>query len=106
MHAGKNILVLILFLTALLSSCKSDYSPKPRGYFRIDLPEHEYRGFDSTYPYTFDYPVYALLSPDPFSPEEPYWMNIDYPEHRGRIHLSYKRVNDNLLSTLKIPGNS
>jgi len=36
--------VLFFFLTASLSvSCSSDYSPKPRGYFYINLPEPAYR---------------------------------------------------------------
>ena len=100
MLTGRNILALFL-ITAFLPACNGDYTPKPRGYFRIDLPEHKYRGFDSTFPYLFEYPVYASLSPDPFSPDEPYWLNIDFPAYRGRIHLSYKKVDGNLVEYLE-----
>ena len=92
------LLGLLLFLVA---ACHEQYTPKPRGYFRISLPEHEYKGFDSTFPYSFEYPVYAVLNPDPFSPEETYWMNIDFPDFRGRIHLSYKEVDGNLAEYLE-----
>ena len=87
-----SLLVVLIFLGA----CTERYTPKPKGYFRIDLPEHEYARFDTSFPYSFEYPVYAQLSPDPFAPDEPYWLNIDYPQFKGRIHLSYKVVNDNL----------
>lgn len=92
---------MIIVLMAILLACHDPYTPKPRGYFRIDLPEHEYMVFDSTFPYAFEYPVYASLSPDPFAPDEPYWLNIDYPGFRGRIHLSYKEVDGNLVEYLE-----
>lgn len=84
--------IIVLFLAA----CNESYTPKPKGYVRIDLPQHAYIAFDSTFPYTFEYPVYASLSPDPFSPDEPFWINIDFPEFKGHIHLSYKLVDGNL----------
>ena len=87
---------LAAFLASMFFSCGDTYTPKPRGYFRIDLPAHEYAVFDSTFPYTFEYPVYARLTPDPFAPDEPYWLNVDYPTFRGRVHLSYKAVDGNL----------
>lgn len=95
-HSISVLLFLILF-----AACNETYTPKPRGYFRIDLPEHEYISFDTTFPYAFEYPVYAEISPDPYSPEEPYWLNIDFPEHKGRIHLSYKTVDGNLAEYLE-----
>jgi gliding motility-associated lipoprotein GldD len=93
--------ISVLLFLILFAACNETYTPKPRGYFRIDLPEHEYTSLDTTFPYSFEYPVYAVLSPDPFSPEEPYWLNIDFPEHKGRIHLSYKTVDGNLAEYLE-----
>ena len=94
--------ILALFLTlVLLQACNESYTPKPRGYFRIDLPEHNYITFDSTFPYSFAYPVYTKLSPDLFSPHEPYWLNVDFPEFKGRLHLSYKKIDGNLLEYLE-----
>ena len=75
-------------------SCGSDYTPKPRGYFRIALPEKKYVLLDSVYPYTFEYPAYAHITNDPISPKEKNWINIEMPVFRGRIHISYKPLAD------------
>lgn len=90
-------IITMLFITA----CNDPYTPKPRAYFRIALPAHEYTAFDTTFPYAFEYPVYADLLPDPYAPEEPYWMNIEFPDFKGRIHLSYKEVDGNLVEYLE-----
>src|ERR1700761_474539 len=81
----------------LLVSCNSVYTPKQRGYFKIDFPKHEYQTFDQPgFPYTFEYPVYAQIVKDSSFfdtiPENPYWINIDFPRFNGRIYVSYKDV--------------
>lgn len=80
-----------------LSACNSDYTPKPRGYFKIGMPDKRYHRFDEPgYPYTFEYPAYGQVVKDSTffesSPENPYWINIDFPQFGGRIHISYKDV--------------
>lgn len=91
-----------VFLSGLiLFSCNQDYTPKPRGYFRIDLPEKAYRPFDTTYPYTFEYPVYAEVVPDRGENSEPFWINIEYPRYNGTIYISYKSISGNLLEYLE-----
>lgn len=89
-----NILFIIFLL--IFVSCQNDYYPKPKGYFRIDLPEKDYTTFDSDYPYTFEYPVYAKVLPDKHSQAEKYWINISYPQFKGTLYLSYKNVDGNL----------
>ena len=94
---GSKFLVLSSLLIALFSSCDSkQYQPKPRGYFRIDFPEKEYVRLDSMNYYSFEYPVYSTITPDYLSPQEKEWINIEYPAHKGTVHISYKAVNDNL----------
>ncbi len=95
------VFLLAFLINLLLFSCGNDYVPKPRGYFRIDLPEKQYRLLDSIYPYTFEYPVYAQIIPDKFAPDEPYWINIDFPQFKGRLHLSYKVIDNNLADYLE-----
>lgn len=89
-------LILVLILIFVLAGCRQDYFPKPRGYFRIDLPEKQYARFDSTYPYSFEYPVYANVVADNRATSEPYWINIEFPRFQGRIYISYKPVRNNL----------
>ncbi len=94
-------LSLIIFILAMLPACQPDYTPKPRGYFRIDVPVHTYRQFDPTFPYAFDYPVYAKIYPDTSGLAEPYWINILYPEFRAQLHISYKVIRGNLTTYLE-----
>lgn len=96
---GRHILLLFLFVSII--SCKPEvYTPKPRGYFQISLPKHNYQQFDSSgFPYKFEYPTYGnILSNPKFfgeAPENPYWINIDFPDIGGKIYFSYKPVGPN-----------
>lgn len=88
---------MFLFVCLSLLACNSDYTQKPRGYYKIELPKKGYRLFDQPgYPYSFEYPVYGEVVRDSLFFEEkaenPYWVNIDLPRFNGRIHISYKEV--------------
>ncbi len=85
------ISIFSVLLMALLS-CGHDYSPKPRGYFRIEFPAKQYQTFNGDCPFTFDYPVYARVEPDNSKDARPCWLNISYPQFNGKIHLSYHPV--------------
>jgi gliding motility-associated lipoprotein GldD len=85
----------------MLYSCQQPYAPKPRGYFRIDLPEKKYQEFDTTFPFTFDYPVYASVNHDPLAPEEKYWINIEYLPFKATLHFSHKQIDGNLVDYME-----
>jgi len=88
-------LAVITGLLIALSSCSNNnYTPKPRGYFRIALPEKKFILLDSIYPYRFEYPAYAVITNDPLSPQEKNWINLELPVFHGRIHISYKPLTD------------
>lgn len=95
LFAGRHNPVVFVALLAFFSSfvfisCDNNYTPKPRGYFRIALPEKKYVLLDSIYPYMFEYPANAIITNDPLSPSEKNWINIELPAFHGRIHISYK----------------
>ncbi|MCX6304474.1 MAG: gliding motility lipoprotein GldD [Bacteroidetes bacterium] len=90
------LIAFTCFSFLLIASCTDSYTPKPRGYFRIDLPERSYRVFDTTFPFTFEYPGYAEISADSSKMAEPYWINIRYKPFNATLHFSYKVVNGNL----------
>jgi gliding motility-associated lipoprotein GldD len=96
------LISLILKLLAISAiSCSGDYSPRPRGYFRIDFPERSYVQFEGDCPYRFMYPSYADINVDDSRIANPCWINIDFPEFGGRLHISYKEVDNNLVEYLE-----
>lgn len=81
----------------LLFSCGSDNElPKTRGYFRIGLPDKNYKTLDSIYPFIFKYPSYSIIITDSLRKSEPNWINIHYPQFKATLHLSYKVIDNNL----------
>lgn len=92
------IIAIIVILGSFLFSCGEGERPlpKPKGYFRIDLPEKDYVKVDTLQRYAFDIPSYALLTPDPFAPEQKNWVNVEIPRFKASIHLTHKDVKDNL----------
>ena len=93
--------LIISLMLAFIISCQSPYTPKPRGYFRIELPEKSYQRFDTTYPYSFEYPVYATISESKYAHGEKYWIDIKFEAFDATIHISYKDVNGNLITYLE-----
>ncbi len=101
-HAFKYLVFAALIV---LAACNSDYTIRQKGYFRIDFPKHEYRTFDKPgYPYRFEYPVYANVVQDTTyfdeKPENPYWINIEFPSLNGKVYISYKEIRNNEFSKL------
>lgn len=92
-----------IILSILLQSCEERkiYTPKPTGYFRIDLPTKSYVKFDTTFPYTFVYPKYAQIKTDNDANAEPYWINILFPGMNATIHISYKNSEAHLAQFLE-----
>jgi gliding motility-associated lipoprotein GldD len=87
---NRNFLLSLFSIGILFNSCAGDYSPKPRSYFRIDLPEKKYQVYSGDCAYSFDFPVYAQILPDKDKEAKPCWIDVHYPQFNGRIHLSYQ----------------
>ena len=87
------ILALVLSLL-ILASCNNnhDYAPKPRGYFRIVFPKKEYQQYTAGCPFTFVYPKYAFIEPDKNPDAKPCWLNMQFPQFNGTLHLSYEHI--------------
>lgn len=94
---GNKLYFFIAPLVAcILASCSQDFVPKPAGYFRIDLPEHNYTLYEANCPFSMEVPnaskvelVREHMSSDSC------WFNVVYPRHRAKIHFTYLPVNGN-----------
>ena len=89
----------ILILTGVLlitGSCQKNYTPRPRGYFRIAFPVKSYKPLDLSVPYSFKVPSYSIPGHDPSSPGQQDWVTIEVPANHAQIHISYKKISNNL----------
>jgi len=91
-------LAVALSLISVFASCiKKDenYTPKPIGYFRLELPDHSYRHLDTILPFTFDYSNNAVLT---FSEKDSgkYWIDITYPKLNASFNITYLPLHNNL----------
>lgn len=116
MNRNRNILFLLPLLMLLVSCGSGDsYTPKPKGYMRIDLPEHNYWLVDTlplsdtlllegdtiiavshdkpfhTFPIVFEANKCAEVS-EKDAPAGVTWIDITYPKWNGVIFLTYKRL--------------
>jgi len=106
MRVKKIASYFLLFTFYFLLSCNSTYVSKKRGYFKIDFPARHYVKFDRPgFPYSFEYPVYAQITQDSTyfdeTPENPYWININFPQFNGEIFLSYKVIGGKTIYKVK-----
>jgi gliding motility-associated lipoprotein GldD len=90
--------ISILLLAFLMACGEDEYTPKPRGYYQIYLPDKEYTSFDKPdYPYSFEYPVYGTIEKDTLffneKTENPWWININFKDLGGKVYISYKEIN-------------
>lgn len=94
----KLIKTLILFVLGI-AGCRETPVPKPRGFFRIDLPEKEYLLFNASspeIPVVFEYPSYGSISFKTDDISNPGWVNIDFPAYKARIYMTYREINNDL----------
>lgn len=84
----------ILAFGLLLTGCggSSDYLPKPKGYNRIELPEHSYKVLPDSFPYSFEYADQVKLLRDSSWMAERYWVHLYYPMMDADIQITYKPI--------------
>ncbi len=92
-------------IVLVISACNSPFLPKPKGYYKINFPEKKYQTFNKEgYPYSFEYPVYATVIKDSTffgeATENPWWINVQFPQFNATIYVSYKAIGQNKFDSL------
>ena len=79
---------------ALLAACTAapDFTPKPKGYNRIDLPPHRYQELGGGHPYAFEYSQEAVIKRDSSYMAQPHWLNVYYPKLHANVQITYMDV--------------
>ncbi|MEQ9305740.1 MAG: gliding motility lipoprotein GldD [Marinoscillum sp.] len=85
--------ILLIIGWVVFYGCTSkDFLPKPKGYNRIDLPEHAFRSLPDSFPYQFEYSTHAKILKDSSWIAERYWIDLHYPTLGANIQLTYKPI--------------
>ncbi len=84
-----------LFFVLFWVSCEQTYTPKPKGYNRLDLPVREFTSLPDSLPYQFEISKAAKILRDSSYIAERYWIDIYYPNIVANVQLTYKSLNHN-----------
>ena len=102
----KKIILPLLALACF--SCGNDPLPKPKAMLRLDYETPKYSQVDVRLPFTFEKNEYAekISSIKLDGINNLLGVNINYPNMKGTIYLTYKAVNDTNLDSLLIDAQS
>lgn len=97
--------ILVSLFIFLCISC-TEYTPKPRGYFRIEPPKARYQALPlDSLPYTFNVSQLVMVELPPVgSPEG--WINLSYPSLGVKVYCSYLPVTRSTLQTAAVESRS
>jgi len=94
--------LVIPILAVACFSCGNDPLPKPKAMLRLDYEVPKYSKVDVRLPFTFEKNELAEkiknIKLDGINNST--GVNINYPNMKGTIYLTYKKVNDSNLTTL------
>ena len=85
----------LVFLIVLLAACEETPTPKPSGFFRIDMPEQTYIEVPTPCDLRFETPSYSKIAMKQ-NESTGCFMDIVYPDFKAKVHLTYRPVEDNL----------
>lgn len=94
-------ITFLILITVSVIGCKEVAVPKPKGFFRIDMPERQYTTFsaiknkEENLPFTFEYPAFGKLNFNEEFDNEKGWFNIEFPAYKASLYLTYKDINRN-----------
>jgi len=91
--------IVCILVALLLVSCKDSPVPKPRGYFRIDLPEKKYKQQLTDCSFNFEIPAYATYQKRNDKKDE-CWFNLNFPQFKAQVHFTYRPIKDDLRKLL------
>jgi gliding motility-associated lipoprotein GldD len=85
----------VLFFSGM-QSCKEEPVPKPRAQLRLEYEDPEYKTIDTNCPFRFlqSNATKAVVN-------DKCWVNLEYPELRASINMTYRPVQGNLEELLR-----
>ncbi len=88
--------IIVFLVLILIYSCKNDTFPKPKSYLSLQYPKANYYRVSNDCPYTFDISKQAT-----YRQHHNCWASIRYPKLKATLHITYRKVDNNLFDILK-----
>ncbi len=106
MTTNKLLLPCLILVSCCICSCRESTVPKPKGYFRIDLPEKKYVLLKEGeagpgVPLEFEYPAYSKISAGNESNTGSGFFNIEFPPQKATIYFTFKNIHNDLASLIE-----
>ena len=79
-----------------LFACSSDYTPKPRAYFKIDLPKKEYSSYIGN-SFLFEYPTYSKIEIQ----KNIRFIDVNFYRFSGKLHTTFVKLDNDLLEHIE-----
>ena len=91
----KNLYLTLIIVLCI--SCKERYSPKPNGYLRIDFQEKKHKLFKP------ENCAFSFMACEYFQliNKGDCWVDLIYLKHNATIHMTYKKVENDLQKLLE-----
>lgn len=99
MNFKKILFAAGMAVSLILTACKDDVVPKPKGQLRLDYPTAKYSPFSNVSPncsFTFE-----MNESSKVKMKQDCSMEIEYPKMKATIYLNYKTVNGNIEQLLR-----
>tara|TARA_B100001758_G_C18403686_1_gene610607 strand:+ start:1622 stop:2173 length:552 start_codon:yes stop_codon:yes gene_type:complete len=81
-----------VFSVLFFLSCSDNYTPKPRGFFKLNLPNKEYVDIDVSCSFIFEKPIYSILK----KKKQNCFFDLEFPAQNGVLHITYLPLLNNL----------
>ncbi len=91
--------LLSLSVLLMFASCEETFTPKPRGYNHIELPQHNYiKWSDDTKPYAFEVNKVSQVKPyvSTLINEDQDFVNVEYPSLQAKLWVTYYGIHNNV----------
>ena len=77
-------------------ACSTDYTPKPRAYFKIDLPKKEYLSYIGN-SFLFEYPTYSKIEIQ----KNIRFIDVNFYSFSGKLHTTFVKIDNDLLEHIE-----
>ena len=96
----KRAFELFAVTALLLVGCGNDPVPKPRGWFRIDLPEKQYVQWADSGTMSAEVPAYARMARRP-TEGDVRWYDLRFKDQRATVHFTWTPLQGNLMQLIE-----